>query len=345
MKQEFNKIIGAGGIGTGMLFLTDDNKTLGRSESRLVQLSDAKDYCKLHIVFHYIATLLAPEKEVFPIGCVGADPAGEQLLLEMQQAGMNTSYVKKEATLPTTVSICLQYPDKEGCNFTASNGAGQSVTSKYIQACLNKIGPDSQTIVAALPEVSTESRLELLRRGYAAGSFCALSVVAGEAEWLRKQEALRFCDLLAVNLEEAAAIVQANDNPPALYERLHAYAAAYNPEIRLLVTCGKDGAWIGDQTGFEHVPVLPSTPVTTTGAGDAFLGGTLAALACGYPFRKGKSDGHFGETALSSAPELGTLCAGMAVESPDSIALQVTAEQIRQRIKTAGWDTAAWFAQ
>ena len=55
MSLKYNKVLGIGGIGVGMLFHTDINETLGRSESRLVELSEAKDYCKLHIVFHYIA--------------------------------------------------------------------------------------------------------------------------------------------------------------------------------------------------------------------------------------------------------------------------------------------------
>lgn len=345
MKQVYEKVIGSGGIGTGMLFLSDENQTLGRSESRLVRLSDAKDYCKLHIVFHYVAAILAPEKKVCPIGGVGMDSAGERLLAEMRQAGMDTTFVKETAELPTTVSVCLQYPDKEGCNFTASNGAGQSVTPEYIRACLEKASVDSGTIVAAIPEVSMESRLELLRYGHENGSFCALSVAAGEAGWLREHELLRFCDLLSVNLEEAMAIAEADGDADDVLNRLRAYAMQYNPDIRLIVTCGKDGALVSDAEGTDHIPALPSNPVNTTGAGDAFFGGTLAALALGYPFRKGRNDNRFGETALASAPEFGALCAGMAVESPDSIALQVTMERIRSRIETAGWNTEAWFAR
>lgn len=344
MKRKFSKVIGTGGIGFGMFFLTDDNRTLGRSESRLVTLSDAKDYCKLHIVFHYISTLLVPEVEVFPIGCVGADSVGERMIGEMRRAGMDTTYVSKVSEYPTAVSVCLQYPDKEGCNFTASNGAGCAVTPDYITTCLRRIGPGPETIVAAIPEVSMESRLELLRFGRKKGSFCVLSVAAGEAGQLKELDMLWYCDLLAVNLEEAQAISGANGNTQETARGLYEYAKQFNPEIRVLVTCGKDGAYAFDSSGMEFISAIPAAVVNTTGAGDAFLGGTIAALALGYPFLKGHSDLRFGETALASAPELGALCAGMAVESPDSIAMQVTPEALKKRIEAEGWNTKCWFA-
>ena len=277
MKRTFNQVIGTGGIGVGMLFLTDDDRTLGRSESRLVRLSDAKDYCKLHIVFHYIAAILTPKAKVFPIGCVGSDSAGERLIGDMRRAGMDTSYVSRVVKYPTAVSVCLQYPDKEGCNFTASNGAGEAVTPEYIHTCLSQMKLGPETIVAALPEVSMESRLELLQYGYEKGSFCVLSVTAGEAEQLRELGLLQYCKLLAVNLEEAEAISGGKATPEETARGLYEYAKKINPEIRILVTCGKDGAYALDSVAMEFVPSISASAVNTTGTGDAFLGGTIAA--------------------------------------------------------------------
>ena len=51
-------VIGTGGIGGGMFFAIDGNETLGRNESRGGKFLDSKDYCKLHIIAHYIAVLL-----------------------------------------------------------------------------------------------------------------------------------------------------------------------------------------------------------------------------------------------------------------------------------------------
>ena len=54
----YQQLLGVGGIGTGILFALEGNHTLGREESRPGQLLDVRDYCKLHIIIHYVARLL-----------------------------------------------------------------------------------------------------------------------------------------------------------------------------------------------------------------------------------------------------------------------------------------------
>ena len=43
-----------------MFFALDGNHTLGREESRSGHFLDRRDYCKLHIVSHYVCRLLGP---------------------------------------------------------------------------------------------------------------------------------------------------------------------------------------------------------------------------------------------------------------------------------------------
>lgn len=50
---------------------------------------------------------------------------------------------------------------------------------------------------------------------------------------------------------------------------------------RIVVTSGQQGARQVDGNGELHQPAFPTTPVDTTGAGDAFLAGYLAAYARG----------------------------------------------------------------
>lgn len=329
MTAPFEKIVGIGGIGTGMLFHTSTQRTLGRSESRTVILSDAKDYCKLHIVFYYAAALLAPRVGVYPVGFVGGDAIGEKLLQEMASAGMNISQVKPIPGRPTTISICLQYPDKETCNFTAQNGACGCLSPETVNASVREIGLDNRTIVAALPEVSVESRLELLRRGREAGAFCVLTVPEAEVDTLGTPEVYAMTDLLSVNEDEARALAKSSAGGAELASQLYGMAAKASAKLRLAVTCGAKGAWLVSEEGLEYVPPFPvPCVVNTTGAGDAFLGGMLAGLALGFPFQKGRNDRLFGDTPLETAAELGTVCAGLAVQTADSIAYSVTRESI-----------------
>lgn len=342
-KTGYKKIVGTGGIGMGMLFHSETMETLARSESRMVILSDAKDYCKQHIVFYYVTVFTKNFSEVYPIGFVGSDANGRNLIEEMQREGMNTRFVGISESEPTMLSICLQYPDKEGCNFTAKNNASVYVTPEYIRESMSSIGVDSDTIVAVIPEVSVESRIAMLKEGRERQAFNVLSVPVAEAGEFAELNAFAYTDLLAVNEEEAQAVLGEKIFGRELVQKLYEKLYQTNPSICVLVTCGSRGAYSAAKAGVEYIPPLPGNAINTTGAGDAFLGGTLAGIARGLTLQKGHSDEYFGETPVQSAVELGTLCAGMAVESKDSIAFAVEPYSVKKRIEDNNWEMKSWF--
>src|ERR1700686_2614957 len=130
----YQQLIGVGGLGTGMFFEFEDNHTLGRNESRPGRLLDVKDYCKLHIIIHYVAKLLGARHSgspfhVVPVGNVGNDRAGHHVIEQMTGVGIDASHVRAIPAAPTLFSICFQYPDGTGGNITTSNSAA-SVLSK-----------------------------------------------------------------------------------------------------------------------------------------------------------------------------------------------------------------------
>jgi hypothetical protein len=53
-KKNFRCLIGTGGVGSGSFFELEGNHTLGREESRAGRFLDRQDYCKLHIITHYV---------------------------------------------------------------------------------------------------------------------------------------------------------------------------------------------------------------------------------------------------------------------------------------------------
>ena len=65
----FTCAIGIGGIGAGIMYALAGEHELGRNESRLGELLDARDYCKLHIVEHSIARLMALAGHRILFGC------------------------------------------------------------------------------------------------------------------------------------------------------------------------------------------------------------------------------------------------------------------------------------
>ena len=90
--RKFDKVIGTGGIGTGEIYKLAGDHTLGREESRAGQLLDNKDFCKLHIIFHYISVLARDMKldiKILPVSAVGDDLRGAKILSQMTDAGID----------------------------------------------------------------------------------------------------------------------------------------------------------------------------------------------------------------------------------------------------------------
>lgn len=162
-KLSFQRLIGTGGIGSGMFFKIDGNETLGRNESRSGVLMPFRDFCKLHIITHYIAVLLGAGTdegpEVYPIGKVGDDEVGASLIHEMKKTGMSVGAVSIVPQSRTLFSVCFQYPDSTGGNITTSNSASGLLIPLDIDDFFNTMPTDEKgELILAAPEVPLEAR-------------------------------------------------------------------------------------------------------------------------------------------------------------------------------------------
>jgi len=320
----YEQIIGVGGIGTGRVFSLLGNETLGRNESRAAKLEPMRDYCKLHIILHYVAKLLQNRTSVIPkdrvpvmpIGLVGDDPTGRELLCNMNDAGMDTRFVSFSEK-PTMSAFCFIYPDGDGGNVTASNSACEEVTGEYIRDSLLNLNnrPEIALVAPEIPFTSRALMLDLCRKR---GSYNVASFARAEAAQFL--ECLGNIDLLAINLEEARALVNVSDDekPESVVSLCYALLMEKNPDARLIVTMGADGVYACERE-ILYLPAPQVPVVSTAGAGDALLGGTMAALAFGLPFLCEEKP----FSRISSAIEIGVLTAAIAVQSPDTIAFDL----------------------
>lgn len=323
----YSHIVGTGGIGSGMLFKLTDNRTVGRNESRPGVLVPAADYCKLHIILHYAAVLLgadtAGDLKIFPIGKVGDDEIGNRLVREMEGVGIDVRNIATEKCSVTLFSVCFQYPDGAGGNITTSNSACNKVSPADIELFFNDFTEGGQNeLILSVPEVPSSARIRLLELGRNRGSFTVASLLASETEEFERKGIYALIDLLSVNMEEARAIAGLSDNAAEsgkVVEKCIDKLIGFNPRIMLTVTDGVRGNYGYTDNRLEQTAVFKAEVESTAGAGDAFLGGAIAGLACGLPFLKGANDSYFAQTALGSAVELGTLLAGLSVTSPDTI--------------------------
>jgi sugar/nucleoside kinase (ribokinase family) len=331
-RSPFRQLVGVGGLGTGVFFALEGNTTLGRNESRAGRLLDVRDYCKLHIVTHYVARLLGAGCEDFsvvPVGKVGEDAAGAFVIREMQSVGMDTRFVEVIAGKATLFSVCFQYPDGCGGNITTSNSAAGELCGEDIEKVepvLRALG--ARTIALLVPEAPLEARAYFLKMAKSHGAFCAASFVSGEIAAAQRMGMLDELDLVSLNAEEAG-VLEGNgfseSEPERLVQNCVALLNRRYPGMSMVVSVGRLGAYAAGKNGWKY-SVAPRVEVSSTaGAGDCLLGGVLAGLAAGIPLMD--SRGHSaGE--VTSALDLGVLLASYKVTSPHTIHPEACLERV-----------------
>ena len=322
-------LAGVGGIGTGMFFALEGEHTLGRNESRPGRLLDVRDYCKLHIIAHYVAVLLGARESgepfhVVPIGKVGRDDAGRRLLDEMNAAGMDTRYVEAVADRATDLSVCFQYPDGSGGNITTSNGASSTLAAADIDRAEDIFAAYKGRFVAlAAPEAPLGARKHLLElagryEGYRVAAFASAEIAEAV-----KIGIFELADLVSLNEDEAGMLVGRKFKAGGEEEFLADCARAltrHNAGMRIVMSAGKEGAYGYEGGKWDYCPSAGAKVASTAGAGDALLGGVIAGLAAGRSLTTGGARRtRLNERPLTSALDMGVILAGMKVTSPHTI--------------------------
>jgi sugar/nucleoside kinase (ribokinase family) len=340
----YDLVVATGGLGSGMFLALEGDHTLGREESRAAALLDQRDYCKLHIVTHYLRRLLGDEVRVVPIGKVGDDPAGRDVAAQMRTAGLDLSYVTVSAR-PTLFSVCFLYPGGDGGNITTVGSASQDVSPEDIRQAAGVLADHrGRGIAIALPEVPLAARVALLELASEQGLLRVATFVSGEAGEALSGGLVAATDLLALNLDEAAAVAGVSPDGARIagvspdraaiagvspdragiadvVEAAGGRLRTVNPGLRLVVTAGRAGSWVWDGRILGHAGALEMTVASTAGAGDAHLAGLVAATARGLP--------------LVEANRYAAVVSGLSVASPHTIDPDLTAERVRRRLSAA----------
>lgn len=315
---------GTGGVGKGILFRLQGTHPLGKNESRAAELTDSADFCKLHIILHYVAAFAGADVPVYAVSCVGSDETGAELLALMEKSGIRTAFMRTDAERKTMYSVCYQFPGGEGGNITAVNGANNQVRAKDEEAFFRTPAAAGRGIVLSAPEVPLEARIAMLREGRRHGALTVSSVLSGEMESFSRMGGFALTDLLAVNEDEAAALAQAlpgapGDDPAA--RSFHALQRQ-NPQLLLAVTRGKRCSVLYHGEKCQSRPGIPVEAVNTAGAGDCYLGVLIAALLKGIPVFRTPGM----EEDIASAQDLATLASAAKVRCPDTIDFSLGAQ-------------------
>jgi len=338
-QARYHAMIGTGGIGSGIFFSMTGNHTLGREESRAGRFMDRRDYCKLHIISHYVKVLLGADFQTILLGKVGEDSTGHSLLEEMNRVGLDTHFIQVVPEARTMLSVVFTYPDGSGGNLTPEDSACDRVDAKYIQQAEPEFAlRRGEGIALAAPEVPLAAREALLDLATENQFFRVGSFVSGEIRSALEMGLFDMLDLVALNIDEAATLMGVSGEEGAVSaviaeEIAHAAADHFGrhfPHLWLSLTAGKHGSWSWDGKTLAHQSSFPSRLVSTAGAGDAHIAGIIAGLVGGLN--------------LARAQELGSLVAALSVASPHTIAPDVERGALAMFARESGLSLSAEVA-
>lgn len=213
-------------------------------------------------------------------GRVGNDPFGTFMEVTLQKEGVNTERLVKDPEQRTsTVVVDLDDQGERSFTFMVKPSADQFMSvadipefkkNEWLHVCS----------ISLANEPSRSSTFEAISRMKAAGGYISFDPNLRDEVWQNPSEiksvvmkAVELADVVKFSEEELDFLTDSTSMEQGL-----ANIADLNNTL-VLVTQGAKGVW----RVFENQGVLISgrsvTPVDTTGAGDAFVGGLLAKLS------------------------------------------------------------------
>jgi ribokinase len=227
---------------------------------------------------------------------LGQDGRAETILSRLAEEGISTRFAVRDARAPTGASVLVSAHDRNAAIFTF-RGANTLLEAKDLKG--DAFAADL-VYVSSLSNESADCFPLIIERAKAEGALVATN--PGIRQLSARQgpfrDVLAKIDILAVNRHEAGALVPwlvarageggpPFENPPGLelpdLARRGFSAGGFELSLAgffnsmrelgprwVVVTDGRNGAYVSAPSGFFHCPAPPVNVVGTAGAGDAF---------------------------------------------------------------------------
>jgi ribokinase len=200
---------------------------------------------------------------------VGEDADGDRLIAQLNAEGIDTRHLLR---MPCPTDLSIVTVDAAGENTIVTRNLA-AANYRPDRCALHEATRDGDWI-ALQGNLSADVTAEVLRTARLCA--CRTLLNPGPVRF-DCMPLLADLDVLVVNRVEAATLT-ALDDPALAAAALHR-AGAHD----VCVTLGADGVlWCGNH-GTRHLAAVPAEAVDTVGAGDAFCGTLLAALALNLP--------------------------------------------------------------
>ena len=214
------------------------------------------------------------------LGMVGRDAFGERILAILQSAAVDLELVGRSRA-PTTTTVALVNPEGNRM-FLHQVGSSVEVYPEPIEftgELLRGVSHFHLANVFALPNMRA-SAPESMRRAREAGLTTSLDTGwDARGRWLADLEGcLPYVDLMFMNQDEAR-LLSGESDPERAARRMQSLGAG-----DVVIKLGADGCAVFTADEVSRFAGFRIEAVDTTGAGDCFCGGYLAALSWGVSY-------------------------------------------------------------
>lgn len=214
------------------------------------------------------------------VGAVGADTFAADARAFYKAEKIAARFIEKPPHATGTAAILVSSTGQN--EIVVALGANAHLSKADLPA---KLFAGAQVVVTQL-ESNLAAAAHTLKTARAVGALAVLNPAPMRPDF--DPALLRHADILIPNETEFTALVNllpvtgiddfTEEKLAALgLDDIHALARTFGPSV-VIVTLGKRGCLVSQESGFTFIPAHKVKAVDTTGAGDAFVGGFAAGL-------------------------------------------------------------------
>lgn len=208
------------------------------------------------------------------LGCVGADPYGEQLLGNLKAVNVDVQHVEQLSDCNSGIAV-IEVGDDGDNNIVVLQGANLQVTPMYLQRHLSAIEAADALVMQLEIPVPT-----VVQAAKAARSMGKLVILDPAPAAPLPEELWPYVDIVKPNETELALLT---GMPVGDLEQAEAAARTLLAKgaKQAVVSMGGMGALLVEEGRAIHVPALSVKAVDTTAAGDGFTAAMTLKLVAG----------------------------------------------------------------